>query len=35
MHEKLTVFLYAQYVIGIDSSLAFGRYKVRGWYWGL
>jgi len=25
VHEKLTIFLYAQYIVGINVSLAIGR----------
>ena len=27
VHKKLTVFPYGQYIVGIDSSLAFQRYS--------
>jgi len=34
--EKLTVFPYGQYIVGIDSSLAYWGYsQVRGRWWGL
>ena len=36
MRQKLTIFPYGQYIIGIDGSLAFQIYRqVRGRCWGL
>jgi len=36
VREKLTIFPYAEYIIGIGSSLAFQTYsQVRGQCWGL